>query len=299
MSNKKPKTREKQLTNKLKSYSALTSAFLAAASGADAQILYHDVNPDVVLHNSDYSVDMDQDGMTDFILKQISVTSSGNNYQAAGISAPSSRLTNRVITKVISSSFFYADRLNAASPIGPAVTGWQTMQQGISYVFPLGINFSNSFYGFWGGQNGYLGVEFKTNGNTFYGWIECYVSVHADTLILKGFGYEAMPNTLINAGDSGTFTALAQQSTFNFIGNFYPNALKSNIAFIHIDAKENTDLNFEIMNGAGQVLLTEKKKLSIGKNILSLNASGLENGIYFVKVISEEKNFFRKIVVSR
>src|SRR5262245_30117494 len=55
------------VTGKLKCYSALVSSIVAANYSAEAQIIYTDVNPDVViLPNNNYLLDMNNDGIMDY-----------------------------------------------------------------------------------------------------------------------------------------------------------------------------------------------------------------------------------------
>lgn len=290
-----------EINGKLKSYSALTGAFLAAASGVEAQIIYHDVNPDAIVHNGIYTVDMDGSGVGDFVINQYSISGS-QSYKTAGITATTQHLSNRVIAKGPSIAQYFASRLNAGALIGPSGNGFKNLlSQCISNVLPMATNFSTGSHGYWaGGKSGFIGVEFKNNGNTYYGWIDCYVANKADTVIIRGWAYNSIPNTLIHSGDSGLSTGIEQTaSTLNHIGNFYPNAVKFDNTFIEIETKETADLKIEIMNELGQVLQTEEKKINNGKNILQLNVEKIADGNYFVKLAVGQQFYFRKLIVQR
>ena len=159
----------------------------------------------------------------------------------------------------------------------------------------------NNSFGYWaGGKSGFIRVEFKTNGNTYYGWIDCYLANKADSVILRGYAYNSIPNTLIHSGDSGLTTGVEQETTaFNHIGNIYPNAVNQNHASIEIDAKESTELRLEIMNAMGQVLQTEQRILVSGKNTVHFNVNNLTDGNYFVKLSEQNKYYFRKLIINR
>lgn len=290
-----------EIAGKLKSYSALTGAFMVAASGADAQIIYHDVNPDAIVHNGIYTVQMDGSGVGDFVINQYSLSGS-QSYKTAGITATTQHLSNRVIAKGPSIAQYFVSRFNAGAVIGPSVAGFKNLlSQCISNVLPMATNFLASSHGYWaGGKSGYIGVEFKNNGNTYYGWIDCYVANKADTVIIRGWAYNSVPNALIHSGDTGLSTGIEQvSSALNHIGIFYPNAVKHDNTFIEIDAKELADLKIKIMNGMGQELKTEEKKLNSGKNIVQLNVENIADGNYFVKLAVGQQFYFRKLLIER
>lgn len=289
------------VAGKLKSYSALTGAFLAASSAANSQIVYHDVNPDVIVHNGIYTVDMDGDGLGDFVINQYTVTGS-QSYKTAGITATTMLLSNRVIAKGPSIAQYFVSRLGPGAVIGPSVTGFKNLlSQAVSNVLPMATHIFNSSNGYWaGGKSGFIGVEFKTNGNTYYGWIDCYVANKADTVIIRGVAYNSIPNSLIHSGDTGLATGIEHDvEVFNHIGNIYPNAVYQNIASIEIEAKDITELRLEIMNAMGQVLQTEQRKLIAGKNTVQFDVNGVADGNYFVKLSAQNKYYFRRLTINR
>jgi hypothetical protein len=62
-----------------------------------------------------------------------------------------------------------------------------------------------------------------------------------------------------------------------------PNPAKEAV-YVKLNAKEAKTMTLELVDIAGKVLLTEKKKVEIGFNQLSLNLSGYSAGMYFLKV---------------
>src|ERR1043165_5867669 len=70
------------LKKKLAGYSAMAGVMIAANHQAsDAQVIYHDIDPDTLISNSNpmYQIDMNNDGIVDFVIRH-------NSYDAAFIS---------------------------------------------------------------------------------------------------------------------------------------------------------------------------------------------------------------------
>src|SRR5574337_1438392 len=70
---------KKNLQNKLKAYSAVAGSVAAVSAGA--QVIYTDVNPDFIVHDtlSEYSLDLNNDPVTDFVLVSEHIMSSSYN----------------------------------------------------------------------------------------------------------------------------------------------------------------------------------------------------------------------------
>ena len=72
---------KKQFLPKLTQYSVAGAAFLAVGQGADAQIMYTDIDPDVQVGidwwefaTDEYLIDMNDDGIDDFRIYAVSVS---------------------------------------------------------------------------------------------------------------------------------------------------------------------------------------------------------------------------------
>ena len=75
--------KEKSLAEKIKSYSTLAASILAVAKTADAQVIYTDVMPDDTIHLGIYSLDLNNDGVTDFNLAQVAATSTSSSSSSS------------------------------------------------------------------------------------------------------------------------------------------------------------------------------------------------------------------------
>jgi len=307
---KKYKTQQNDfLSSKLKSYSALTGAFLLSAGAAHSQVVFTDLNPDTVLQNSTFDIDFDHDGIRDFRLQHY--TSAYYHAEMRVNLLPGVDPANRVMAAMANFMWFslYAPlNLPAGNPIGPG---------GPFYSFGVASNhmlmakrwrqqgIGSQYY--WTGRGpfydstGYIGVEFHSHGNTYYGWIECVLNDN-DTLgsvRLTGYAYNESPNNYIIAGAGNTIGIQEPESAIKPSAFFYPNPTQNGKTFIRIDAKQNSDLTLEVINSMGQVLQSEGRNLHPGRNIIELDVKTLPDGTYFVKLMEGDKAYFRKIIVSK
>jgi len=299
------------LTSMLKSYSALTGAFLLSAGAVQGQVVFTDINPDTLLQNNTFDIDFDNDGIREFAIQQYTST----YYQAerrvnllAGVDP-----ANRPMASLANFMFWSAytpQNLPAGNPIGPGgpflnfgVIGGQGiygmlmvkkwMQQG------MGSNFYWTGRGPFLDSTGYIGVEFNSNGNIYYGWIQCAIDNEVQGITITGYAYDATPGHYIIAGNGNTSSLQEQQSAISPAASFYPNPVRNGKTFIQIEAKHSADLRLEIINGMGQLLQSDTRNLNPGKNVVELDVNNLAAGTYFVKIMEGENSYFRKILINK
>jgi hypothetical protein len=105
-----------------------------------------------------------------------------------------------------------------------------------------------------------------------------------DEVPLSGVNYYRLK--MMNTDGSFTYSpvrsvTLAESKTTGL--SVSPNPAKEAV-FVKLNAKEAKTMTLELVDVAGKVLLTEKKKVEAGFNQLSLNLSGYPAGLYFLKV---------------
>src|SRR5258705_10386324 len=112
------------LKKKLAGYSAMTTAMLAANhQSANAQIIYHNISPDIYLNvdNTQYLLDMDNDGVYDFRI----------TYQVVG-SMSSGRLDPLNNNEVMCTSSTDVEALSVSETVSPNAQGldyWSFQQK--------------------------------------------------------------------------------------------------------------------------------------------------------------------------
>ena len=162
----------KKVQRKLAQYSGVAASILAAGP-LQAQILYTDVSPDVVLSGNDtLGVDMDQNGVNDFMAvtvdsNQTKVAGFGYYYNPAGASYPSQQVLGSLYTNSGGSSSNFVSKLDANALVD-ANGGF--IQGGFLAGMLNGVVLNGAQWD--GVTDKFVGVRFyKFSTNSFhYGW---------------------------------------------------------------------------------------------------------------------------------
>ncbi|HYV92743.1 MAG TPA: T9SS type A sorting domain-containing protein [Chitinophagales bacterium] len=280
------------LQQKLTSYSLCAGSVLAASAAANAQVMYTDVNPDVVLENSagtlpfdiSYALDLNNDSITDFNITVQSSTSSSTNQvlYAEGISALG---VNSVAAKsnIQSSLLFRFPMCDFIQQSNPGAV-WSYSFQAFNF-----LAYSNG--GGYGSVNDfYAGLLLVINGNTYYGWARFDINPDSSrSVVIKDYAYEATPYVPIRAGlcevgideVKNEFTISPNPSG----GKFFlttKNILKGKTTITITDV-------------AGKKIFTEAM-LSSPSGKFSLDLSDLDAGVYFITLENEGKSMTNKLM---
>ncbi|MEI7802314.1 MAG: T9SS type A sorting domain-containing protein [Bacteroidota bacterium] len=190
---------------KLAAYVATAAAFLAAQKESNAQIVYTNVNPDHLIDNSFFNLDLNNDGVTDyqFHIETIQGGSSGGfygNLHTIIVSHLDPLSNNEIIGNPIS-------KLNAGDTITPNnnwdqnhvlfyqhfYESWGQSTYGQSWG-----NSGSTFSGNWAtADNNYVGLRIKVGSDYYYGWARLTVG-----LTLLDYAYYNAPNHTILAGET-------------------------------------------------------------------------------------------------
>ncbi len=187
---------------KLAGYSAMAATFIAAGTEAEAQIVYVDI-VDVTLDLGFYiPLDMDGGGTDDFLFQVASDSSASwsfvngfGNYSGLSIGGP-----NNAMVGYTGPIFPYASAIESGNLIDADAN---FVTNSVNYAFFASI-YSGVTYGPWADvTDKYLGVKFEIDGELHYGWIRLDVTVAPVSMTFKDWAYNATPNEMIEAGDTG------------------------------------------------------------------------------------------------
>ncbi len=266
------KNTSKKLTKRLAQYGALSAAVLGVAD-ASGQVTYTDINPDIVLDLGD-TFEVDFTGA----VPEGNVQISNPADLAGGTAALAFPSSGGALVGFTAGGYEYPNVLVDGDVI-----------DGDSGYTAVGVRGDLNYYGCaysnsqWCDfvEDGILGVSFVFNGNTHYGWVRMDTDVGADDVItVKGFAFEATPDTAIIAGDEGV------------LGN-NDNNLNGFAQFV-VDGQLNLKANTAM---SSVTVFDVSGKQVIAQNLTSTNAqvnlSGLNTGVYIAKVSigSSEESF--------
>jgi hypothetical protein len=164
-----------------------------------ASIVHTDLNPDssfIMVFQSNANlvpIDFNGDGVPEVKFRYDCWSATGwfvHIYSGNNITSPQMMLKG---TATNSSGVPWVDPLSLNTAIN-STKNWGYSVYGPLLGDPQDANFHNI-------GDKYIGVKFTISGNTHYGWI--LASFSNLTVTIKEYAYEGIPNTAINAGDTG------------------------------------------------------------------------------------------------
>ena len=288
----------KNLTKKLKSYS-LTAGSLAVVLPASANIVYTDLNPDTLLKGSawtfeEYNLDLNGDSIFDYNLS-LSFSSWSNTILHYDHNALCNPLGSNYLITTNSPypySFYQIPIALSGSNIIDSLANWDT--ESTLGIWARSIDCCSNwtsfttktnYYGNFLGQNDkYIGVKFNISGNNHYGWILVDVSSIADSLTVKSYAYNDVPDQLIKAGQT---VGIEDQSLNNVSIYGFNNQ-------IYISGTEGTATVFNLQGQrVHQSKLTGKTSISLDKGIYLVRVS-TSGGDYRGAILSVTKKVYLK-----
>ncbi|MBP8822926.1 MAG: hypothetical protein KBH07_04735 [Flavobacteriales bacterium] len=260
-------------------YSGMATAFLAVAPNAKAQVVYVDLDPDIVLSDAGYNVDFDADGQVDLTIQHSSFIigsyASTTDSQLVRVSVPPG---NAVLGSI------YPSLLASGDSIAPGNPNFQI--DGLATVVRA-MN-ANNFS--WFGETGFLGCRFMGgDGLDHYGWVQLNVTSLASAIVMA-YGYEATAGQGVAAGASGS-VGVADQ------GALAPWGVVSNPvherAVIQLPIATDERMALSLLGPTGKVLFTE---VLHGQDMYELPMANYAPGDYFLLVEQGKRRGIRKVV---
>jgi hypothetical protein len=185
--------------------SAAGVSLLALAPPAEAKIVYTKTHR-VIGSNGIYTLDLNHDGTVDFLIQEwTSVSTSGRGGNALLVQEALGNAVAGSIVKHSSQSFHFASALKVGAQIGSRERFIHGGYDGEEMVAVFVSDSGGGTFGKWvDRKNRYLGLRFKVDGKTHYGWARMSVKVQGFDITgtLTGYAYETVPNKGILAGQT-------------------------------------------------------------------------------------------------
>ncbi len=301
------------LAQKLTSYSVLATAVLAAGKSADAQILYTKVN-DTICPNSSYNLDLNGDGITDFVIKVNSFSAGCTaseklrsaiiSHQGIDESIAGVKMSKKMGIVEASQAIF-----NSQQTIGGSDIFFSKYPGVLIYRADNDFYFRYMYYGLWDTTviDKFAGLRLKIDDKFYYGWARLSILNHPGKGLLNGYcvvltDYAIMesPNIPIKAGEEDNSISAEIESNGSLV--VFPNPadreMPLNITFNLNYANESVTIRvYDIMGR--QVNETTTFNGILGLNIFQIPITNLPAGIYQVKISTDEFVATKEIVISR
>ncbi len=297
--------REGHLVKRLISYSIFSGAFLALQKKGDAEVIYTDIEPDVILDvaGEGYYLDINNDGINDIHFFNssfdffVSNTPWWSYWTRRDIIAELDHLDIEMagfkhFQYYFSFYAYYAFALSNESFINEGLNFFNGEKQILAietYVHSGTLLLNQEGYWFPEQLDHYLGFRL-INGSeeNFYGWIRCDVKDEGRTLIIKDYAYESQPEHGIVAGDTISYVNIIES-----LNNFVPVVYSFNNS-VFIQMKELTNkTNVNIYNLQGQLIYTEEIFNAI--NEIELKNY---NGLYVIEILAGKNRYVKKIFLN-
>lgn len=276
---------KKNLQERISKYTAVAGAVVSAA-GAQAQVVYTDVNPDYS-HDAPqnngfavYPLDLNNDQTIDFVVASRD-TVTANAHIRFTLAAPYG--AGNAVAGETPSNYDYALALDMNSMVDSTLN-WIAATNTMAY----NVDSANPYNENWNGvTDKYLGLKFVVGGNTHYGWARLDSYAIGDSVVVKDYAFEATPNVGIMTGNMGA--SLTETQIDNLIK--FVNQANNTVQVVVNGNLTNGVVS--VVSATGQVVSTD----AITEKTFSVDMNNLSSGIYMVNVSFNEGTTTKKIIV--
>lgn len=287
-------------------YSALATAFLASNAELDAQVLYTDVDPDILL-DEDFDksdIDLNQDGTGDIRLIK-NTFSTSFPYPVSSVTYQIWYGLNMLRVKVNGENSLqatygsYGNAYPLALDEGDLISedqSWveysqQFLMQGIDVAISTESGFSYTFgytYGYWqpGEENKYLGVKLKVDKQIYYGWVRLSITDDGN-ILLKDYAVNMNAGASIDAGQTES-PVMLQTLTENSVSAF----AYSHTLYVQIHSSVTAPVTASVLDMNGKVVYDNF--IHTGNTKIELHHPP---GIYVLRLQAGDEVYMKKIQI--
>lgn len=293
----------------LKAYTTSAISFLVLHKEADSQVVYVNIDPDIVLNEGGQAaeIDLDQNGTIDFWFHNNSFTFYSASFSSYRL------MQNILVGPEIDANFIAGETGEYGTDYGGVYTRYYpfALEAGVKidsvmnlYNYDLQVMGLASFWSIGGTFGGFhanwfgifvdetidkfIGIKFLLeNDSLCYGWIRCDVKDEGRTLIIKDYAYETTPEHPIIAGDTIHFVEVIDPVQLEpvYVYSFNEN--------IYINLKDSAVAKVTIISLSGQYILDYKTS----ELVSTVDMTKFASGIYIVNVNYKNKVHSTKIAI--
>ncbi|KRP06849.1 MAG: hypothetical protein ABR95_10225 [Sphingobacteriales bacterium BACL12 MAG-120813-bin55] len=287
-------------------YSTAAVALLGATA-ASSQVVYTDIDPDVVLDEPDemFGIDLDGDGLNDFNFFNESFTTTVFYGDLANVKALFVGAFDTIQNGIAGSTGFlsggggYTYYWPYALTNGNLIDGklnffnsnYQSLvaikyKTDVPFILPQG-NWTSFYLGV-EHLNQFIAIRFIDEENLLrYGWIRCSVINSGRTLIIHDYAYESQPDYPIVAGDTNSYVNVSEQNSLNASVYSFENK-------VFINLITNGSVHLIISEITGTIILEKK----LNTQFETVDMSRFPAGMYIVHLSQNNRQLAKKIMVN-
>lgn len=293
---------QKALIKRLADYAAFAGSIICLMNKADAEVIYTDIDPDVVLDTDGnyFAIDIDNNGTPDFqfLKSTFSINPSFLYYYYFRelVAGPFSQNALAGISHYypypgVLDFFPFAISWNNSVDTG---LPWQTSPlQFLAWKTWTENYDAHCFLCYWNQDkqpevlDHFLAIRFiDTESKNHYGWIRCDVKEDGGLLVIKDYAYEKEPDYLILAGSKTTFQEIKPG---NIKGEIYTSG---NTVYISVPRRPTMEFSITIYNLTGQIIYSAQSENPFIEIHLDV-----PHGIYVVVVNSGNAKLSKKVLI--
>lgn len=287
----------------IKEYSALCLSFIAVSASLQSQVIYTDIEPDIILtlDNDVAGIDLDANGIYDAAFLKEFVTSYSTFYHidnfyeriwAGPASTPLNKIagSRQTFTASYGGQFYryYPYALDENTIITPPALDfqyWGFQRMAWEDKNYLGIGHG----GLWFPEKieHFIGVRFIDDDSLYHhGWIRCSVIDTGHTLIIHDYAYESQPNHPIAAGSLETYVDIETNNPLYSIYSF------GNTIYYHLPSDDIGSV-ITLFDLAGRIIYSG----NITETYSSITPD-CSPGIYVVRITTSTQSITRKVPIN-
>ncbi|HLA62970.1 MAG TPA: T9SS type A sorting domain-containing protein, partial [Rhodothermales bacterium] len=271
-----------------------------------AQVVYHDVDPDEFIIDGAFFIDFDGDGDAELELNEDDEDDGLPRDYARAYRATESPTAPDSVTGIIADLVPFPGAGLYAYPLplnaGAAINAGADFEDYYTFTF----TFEGDDPVDWRGTGEhYIGVRLSlTNGpttTTHFGWVLIEIPSQGGSMLLKSYAYEATPNTPIAAGNTGVSIAPGPDGSpgTHALSEAYPNPSNGASRFT-LEVAETQDVRVAVYDLVGrEVAVLHDGTLAQGRDhVFTLDASALPDGVYVVRTVGTAFSDARRVTLA-
>lgn len=276
---------------------------------ANAQIIYTDVNPDVISPKNksfSYYLDLNNDGISDFVVTHTVDKYSGGSNCNGTKTSNSITISPYGSNQILDYSLGKVSQFSTNSLVSSSSITWSNSANQVIRLAHYACDpWIRSWYYFEDGwspaTDGYVGLKFIANGNTYYGWLRMSTVSDASQFTIKDYAFDNTPDHSILTGNATGAIKAPDNYTREVMKDFqvdvYPNPLSSSTT-ISFSLSQSQKISLKIFDMNGKLVKAIADKMfESGDQQIKWNTLDVKAGIYLLRMEGTNYSETKKLVV--